>query len=110
MLQTKNAASLAQALGALVQASAIDSADATRLTALVQQDADDDDDAMGAPAAAAYEGKSGGIIDTLGDLLEKAEGQLAGARKKEAALQHDFEMVAQGLTDSIKFATKDSDA
>merc|ERR1719326_417085 len=108
MLQVKNADNLAQALTTLVQASAINSADASRLTALVQQDADDDDDAMGAPAAAAYEGKSGGIIDTLGDLLEKAEAQLAEARKKEQALQHDFEMVAQGLTDSIKFANKDS--
>merc|ERR1719326_1409269 len=110
MIQVKRASNLAQALGALVQASAINSADATRLTALVQQDADDEDDSMGAPAAAAYEGKSGGIIDTLGDLLEKAEAELADIRKKEQATQHNFEMVAQGLNDSIKFANKDSDA
>jgi len=110
MLQLKNAGNLAQALGALVQASAINSADATRLSALVQQDADDEDDTMGAPAAAAYEGKSGGIVDTLSDLLEKAEAELANLRKKEQAEQHNFEMVAQGLTDSIKFANKDSDA
>merc|ERR1711957_549306 len=112
MLQLKNAGNLAQALGALVQTSALNSADATRLTALVQssQQSNDDDDALGAPAAAAYEGKSGGIIDTLGDLMEKAEGQLDDARKKEQTAKHNFEMVAQGLTDSIKFATKDTSA
>merc|ERR1719428_1079691 len=44
MMQLKSAGSVVQALGALVQASAINSADAARLTALVQssQAADDD--------------------------------------------------------------------
>ena len=56
-----------QALGAMVEASALDAEDATRLTALVQSgaaagaDADDE----GAPAAAAYEGQSGGIVEML---------------------------------------------
>lgn len=54
MLQVKNASNLAQALQALIGASAINSADYSRLTALAQQDADDQEDTMGAPAAAAY--------------------------------------------------------
>merc|ERR1719361_2020278 len=92
----------------MVQASSINSADASRLTALVQssQAAQDDDEALGAPDVAAYKGQSGGIIDTLGDLLEKAEGQLAEARKKETTALNKFQMVEQALKDEIKFATK----
>merc|ERR1719361_52743 len=92
----------------MVQASSINSADASRLTALVQnsQSSDDEDEALGAPDVAAYKGQSGGIIDTLGDLLEKAEGQLAEARKKETTALNKFQMVEQSLKDEIKFATK----
>lgn len=108
MVQLKGATSIAESLSILVSASAIDSADATRLTALVQNKEQVDDDDFGAPAAAAYESKSGGIIDTLDDLREKADAQLAEARKKEVAAQQAYDMVAQGLNDSIKFATKDA--
>ena len=37
----------------------------------------------GAPAAATYEGHSGGIVDTLADLADKAKTQLEDARGKE---------------------------
>jgi len=94
-----------------VQASAMSSADASRLTALVQStaSADDaeDDSELGAPAAAIYEGHSGDIIDTLKNLLDKAEAQLDGARKKETSNLHNFEMLKQSLKDEIKFANKD---
>jgi chromosome segregation ATPase len=72
MMQLQNANGVAQALAVMVQASMLSTADAGKLTALVQSD---DSDA-GAPAAANYEGHSGGIVDTLTDLLEKAEAQL----------------------------------
>jgi len=71
MMQLKSASNLAQALTIMVKASAISSADATKLTALVQTDDSDSD--TGAPAAEVYENHSGGIIDTLNGLLEKAE-------------------------------------
>jgi len=100
MVQVKNANNLAQALSALVQASVIDAADSQRLTALVQSsgesdDADADADAVsdemtGAPAAAVYKGQSGSIIDVLEDLHEKAENQLAEARKKESTAKKQF--------------------
>jgi len=113
MLQLKNAGGLAQALSVMLQASLIDTSDATKLTAFIQatQGADDtaDDEAFGAPAAAAYESKSGGIVDTLEDLLEKAESQLDETRKKETKAKHDYEMLKQSLEDEMKFATKDMD-
>jgi len=111
MLQLKDATSVTQALSLLVQASALSSTDGARLTAFVQsaQKSEDDsaDASLGAPAAAVYEGHSGDIIATLQGLLEKAEGQLAEARKQETAALHNFELVEQSLQSQVKFASKD---
>merc|ERR1719199_99942 len=111
MLQLKGVTNIADALSAMVQASALSSADASRLTALVQteQDSGDDDANFGAPAAAVYEGHSDGIIGTLEGLTEKAEGQLDKARKTESTAAQNYEMLKQSLTDEIKFANKDMD-
>merc|ERR1719271_1926823 len=112
MVQMQKAQSVEQALAALVQASAINNADAAKLTALVQnsQTSSDDDDSTAAPAAAAYKGQSGGILDTLGGLAEEAETQLQNARSKEQVAVQQFNMLSQSLKDSIKFANKDSAA
>merc|ERR1719436_106421 len=111
MLQTQNVQSLAQAFTAMVQASMMSSADAARLTALVQQSGSsedaDDDEAPGAPAATVYENQSGDIVDTLKSMLEKAEAQLDNARNKEASNVHVFEKLKQSLEDEIRFAKKD---
>merc|ERR1719265_66963 len=93
----------------MVQASAFSSADASRLTEFLpssQQDSDDDDE-VNAPAAAVYEGHSGGIIATLEGLLEKAEAQLDKARKTETSNLHNYEVMKQALTDEIKYGTED---
>merc|ERR1719453_813055 len=89
----------------MVQASVFSSADAKRLTALAQTDEDDEN--AGAPAASVYESHSGGILDTLAGLLEKAEAQLEEARAKETSAKNNFEMLKQSLSDEIKFANKD---
>merc|ERR1719301_21211 len=113
MLQLQRAGSVVEALKAMVQASAFSAADASRLTALLQSsqpDSDaDTDGALNAPDAAVYEGHSGGIIQTLEGLLEKAEAQLDTARKTETSNLHNFEMLKQSLTDSIKYATEDAE-
>jgi len=54
MMQLKTATSLAEALTIMVKASAISTADATKLTALVQTQSDDSDSVTGAPEAAVY--------------------------------------------------------
>merc|ERR1719201_2446391 len=74
MMQLQSANSVAQALAVMVEATSLSSADATKLTALLQnsQDAADRSDELGAPAAAVYKGQSGGIVDTMQDLHEKA--------------------------------------
>merc|ERR1719263_2682864 len=93
----------------MVQAAAMSSADATRLTALVQTQQESDDSETGAPAASVYEGHSDGIIGTLEGLTEKAEGQLDKARKTERTNLQNYEMLKQSLTDEIEFANKDMD-
>jgi hypothetical protein len=112
MLQSKNFGSLTEALKAMVQASMFSQSDALQLAALVQnsQESDEDSDDAGAPAAAVYEGHSGGIIDTLEGLLEKAQESLDSARQKETSSLHNFEMLKQSLEDQIKVANKDSAA
>merc|ERR1711953_321699 len=109
MMQIKNAGSLAKTLQLLVDASSLTSADAKGIAALVQTQQNSDDGETGAPDPAVYKGQSGGIIDTLGDLLEKAETQLADVRNKETASLHEFEMLKQSLTDKIKYETKELD-
>merc|ERR1719454_2690166 len=89
----------------MVDASVLSTADASRLTALVQsQDSDGD---AGAPDAAVYESKSGSIIDTLEGLKEKAEEQLSDARKKESTANHNFNMLRQSLEDEMKYSNKE---
>merc|ERR1719215_2608002 len=98
----KNPASFAQIYSAKVEnilhslslvadAAAFSVADKQRLMVLAQTD----DDMMGAPAATVYKSQSGGIIDVLEDMKEKAESQLAELRKAEEASQHNFAMLKQ---------------
>merc|ERR1719297_165586 len=72
----------------------------------MDQETDQDTEA-GAPEAATYEGHSSGIIETLENLLEEAEGQLSAARKKETSSKNNYEMLKQSLEDEIANANKD---
>merc|ERR1719277_2707409 len=93
----------------MVHASLISQSDASRLTALVQdsQKASDtsDDEAFGAQAADVYESHSGTIVETLQNLMEQAEAQLADARKKETSSLHEFQLLEQSLDDAIRVET-----
>merc|ERR1719414_2518281 len=91
----------------MVQASLISSADAAKLTSFVQNSQTADDESPGAPAATVYGSHSGNIVETLGDLTEKAEGQLTTARNKETADVNNFQMLEQALKDELRFATQD---
>merc|ERR1719321_1755315 len=127
--QMKQAGSVVKALQILVQGSLFAENDARKLSSFLQSvhaqsldmglaerdqysdRADADLQAMGmaqgAPAAAAYESKSGGIVDTLEDLLEKATTQLDDARTAETKSKQEFEVLEQSLTDEIRFAEED---
>merc|ERR1740138_294216 len=112
MMQLKNANNIAQALSVMVQASVFSSADAGRLTSLMQssQQSEDSEDESAAPEVAVYKDHSAGIVGTLEDLLDKAQSQLDDAVKKETASQYNFDMLKQSLENEIKFANKELDA
>jgi len=100
-----------QALSAILDAAAFSGTDQNKLAALVQQQQTDeaDDADFGAPAAATYKTHSGGILDVLEDLKEKAEGQLADLRKAEVNTRHNYEMLAQSLNEQAAADSKDMD-
>jgi len=102
---------LAQAFAALVQASAISSSDAAKLTAFVQSSQkasdSDEDEAPGAPDATVYASHSGDIIGTLQDITDKAEAQLTTARNTEIANVNNFQTLQQSLQDELKFSNAD---
>jgi hypothetical protein len=115
MLQLAGEGGVVGALRAMVQASLLSTADEQKLAALVQgsQQArqNEDDEELGAPDADVYQGHSGGIIDVLDDLLDKAKSQLDSLRKEEISSKNNFETLKQSLTDEIKFGNTDlSDA
>merc|ERR1719343_2002473 len=109
MLEIKNANTVAEALNAMVKASMFSMADATKITALAQSSQESDIADIGAPDAAVYKSHSGDIVETLQDLMDKAQAQLAAARKKEATAAHNFQMLKLSLEDQIKFDTKELD-
>jgi DNA repair exonuclease SbcCD ATPase subunit len=107
-----NFAGMVQTLGALVDAAAFSAADKSRLMALVQsnQGTDEDDSELGSPAASTYKGHSGGILDVLGDLQEKAETQLADLRHAEESASHNYAMLKQSLENQLATDNKQMDA
>merc|ERR1719456_898661 len=111
MLQLKSAGSVVEALKVLVSGSALSSADASRLTALVQSSSSEDSEGegedVGAPDPAVYKSHSGDIVATLEGLLEKAKAQLDEARHTETADLHNFELMKQGLEDEIAYGEKE---
>jgi len=109
LVQLKSAANIGEALKMLLTASAISTEDASKLQALVQTQQGDEDDMTGAPDPAAYESKSGGIVDLLNDMLEKAEDQLAEARKVEKKSQFEYDQMKLELEDAIAFGQKEMD-
>jgi len=107
--QLSGVSGLTSALKLLVQAQEVGTADAGKLTALLQSysNNDDQDEEAGAPAAAVTENQSGGILDLLEELQSKAEEDLEAARKAESESQQNFDMKKGALSDEIKFAQKD---
>merc|ERR1719207_227380 len=64
----------------------------------------DSDSELGAPDPEVYKSHSGGIVDVLEDMKEKAEGELSEARKAEMNAKHNYDMLKQSLVDEIAAA------
>merc|ERR1719265_26038 len=110
-LDTSNMPAFIQALKTIIDATSMETQDKQKLVALLQnqEDSEDDDAELGAPAPDAYKSKSGGIVDVLNDMKEKAEKELSELRKAESNTNHNYEMLKQSLTDSISAAEAEMD-
>merc|ERR1712079_516015 len=102
----KKVQNILQSLSLVADAAAFSVADTKRLLALAQVDENSDEE-FGAPAAAAYKSQSGGIIEVLEDMKEKAESQLAELRKAEETAKHNYDMLKQSLEAQIAADKKD---
>merc|ERR1719428_2531323 len=114
LIQTKlnfqNLNGWVQALKTLLDATSISTADKKDLVAFVQSQQGEDDDAeSGAPDPAAYESKSGGIVDVLTDMKEKADAQLAELRKVEKTDAHNFDLLKISIDDALAANNKELD-
>lgn len=122
-VQRQRAAALSVAFSAMIDSSSVNSADSERLASLIQSsegDADSeasaatDGDAAELDAAEeSYSSNAGGpensasIVETLENMLEKAQGQLDDARSKETKSKHNYELFKASLERKIEQAQKD---
>jgi len=117
-LDSKGAAALAQidsssmekmvqSISTAMDAAGFETKDHATLVAMLQGEDGDDTLESGAPAAATYESHSDGIIDLLQDMKDKAEGELADARKAEGSARHNYNIMRQSLQNQVEADTKD---
>jgi hypothetical protein len=117
-VDTSSFKGLIQSLSTVIDAAAILGKDKKRILALVQsqhqakdteeQKADAEEMLLSmAPAPDAYKSHSGGIVDILEDLKDKAETELSDTRKAETNAAHNYKMLKTSLDDSIAAETKD---
>jgi len=105
----KGLGALANGLSKVIEATWVNSAQRSVVQSLIQSEtsADDEDLSLQPQAtAAAFSSQGGGILDTLKDMQEKAEGTLTESRQTEMKANHAFEMLKQSLETELK-ANKD---
>jgi len=102
-----------QGLKTLLDATSISTSDKKDLVAFVQNQqgsqGEDDMTELGAPDPAVYKSKSGGIVDVLTDMKEKADTELSDLRKKETTDAHNFDLLKLSITDAIAANNKELD-
>jgi DNA repair exonuclease SbcCD ATPase subunit len=100
---------LADSLAVVLEAKGIETETRAQLTGLLQAK-DESDDGLAAYLQATQKSKTGNgsaILDTLGDLENKASSQRADAQKKETNAQFNYDLLKQSLTDQLKTENKE---
>merc|ERR1719214_549808 len=95
-----------KAMGEIINAGWLNRENKRALQGLMQTQVvagDDSDLKLKQPQATvtAYESKSGGIVEQISDMKEKAEETLSGARTTEMKEAHNHDMMVQSLTDGM---------
>merc|ERR1719224_297439 len=107
----ENLNGLVNGLQAVLDATSISTSDKKSLVAFVQSQQSEDDDMaeLGAPDPAVYKSKSGGIVDVLTDMKEKADTELSELRKAETKNKHNYELLKLAITDAVAANQKELD-
>merc|ERR1719426_68219 len=102
------------ALQGLLDSASVNVMDKVQVQALLQSQSESGDMDLanalqpgGAPDPAAYKAKSGGIVATMEDMLEKAKAEHADAQKEEMNAKFDFDMLKQKLEDAVSVGNKE---
>jgi len=98
---------LASSLSKVIEASWVNEHQRSVLQSLLQtRDSDEDWSLQPQATAAAFSSSSGGIVDTLVDMQEKAEESLSSTRKDEMEAAHAYAMLKQSMEDEISVMKK----
>jgi len=106
-IDTSTLTNIVQTLSVVDDAAALPGTDLDKLTAFIQAQDEDGEDETGAPAEAKYSKKSGGIMEVIEDMKDKAEGQLSDLRRSETKAKNSYGLLSQGLKDEIEAETKE---
>jgi len=102
LMQSGSMTAITSALQTLLDSNVVNSLNKAKVQALLQSNTEEDDlQPGGAPAPDAYKSHSGGILQTLEDMMEKAAAQRADGQKAEMLSSHNFELLAQKLNDEV---------
>jgi chromosome segregation ATPase len=105
----KDLSKLATGLSKIIEASWVNSQQKKVVQSLLQSaESEDDEDLSLQPqaTAAAFSSQGGGILDTLKEMSDKAEGTLTDARGAEMKSKHEFEMLKSSLEQELKTMKK----
>jgi len=105
----KDLSKLATGLSKIISATWVNSQQKSVVQSLLQSaESEDDEDLSLQPqaTAAAFSSQGGGILDTLKEMSDKAEGTLTDARGAEMKSKHAFEMLKSSLEQELKTMKK----
>merc|ERR1719484_495063 len=94
---------LTMSLSKIIEANWVNKKDKAAVQALLQSNSGDEDLSLQPQAATSgYQSQGSGILDTISDMKDKAEGTLSDARAAEMKAGHEYAMLKQNLEMQIK--------
>merc|ERR1719183_1179805 len=100
---------LTMSLSKIIEANWVNKEDKAVVQSLLQSTSGENDEDLSLQPQAAvsgYQSQGSGILDTISDMKEKAEGTLSDARAAEMKANHEYEMLKQNLEMQISTMKK----
>merc|ERR1719253_2411615 len=100
---------MTMSLSKIIEANWVNKKDKAAVQSLLQSTSEEGDEDLSLQPQAktsGYQSQGSGILDTISDMKEKAEGTLSDARKAEMEANHEYEMLKQNLETQISTMKK----